>query len=62
MFLVNQSVLGLFSTGQTKGLVVDSGDGGTHIVPVYEGYISKYCVEKNDFCGLEITKELLRLL
>ena len=54
-------MLGLYSSGQTKGLVVDSGEGGTHVVPVYEGYISKDCVQRNDFCGEKLTKTLLEL-
>ena len=31
-------VLALFASGRTSGLVVESGDGATNVVPVFEGY------------------------
>lgn len=62
IYLGNQGVLGLFATGNTKGVALDSGEGGTHVVPVYEGYVSPYSVDKIDISGKNITEHLHGLL
>jgi actin-related protein 2 len=34
-----QALLSLMCEGHTTGVVFDSGDGVSHVIPVYEGYI-----------------------
>ena len=61
LYLGNQGTLALFSTGSTKGVVLDSGEGGTHVIPIFEGYISPYSVLSSKISGKIITDRLLDL-
>jgi len=62
LYVAIQAVLSLYSNGRTTGMVVDSGDGVTHTVPVFEGFQIPHAVKKNFIAGRAITDHMVGLL
>ena len=57
-----QAVLSLMSEGLSTGIVMDSGDGVSHVIPVVEGYIQMHAKQRLDLSGRHVTNYLVKLL
>jgi len=57
-----QAMLTLYAQGLLTGCVVDTGDGVTHVVPVYDGFVPQNLIRRLDVAGRHITRYLIKLL
>jgi len=62
LYLCSTAVLAMWSTGKKTGIVLESGGGVTHVVPIYENHSVPHAIQRLSLGGRDVTDRLVTLL
>jgi actin-related protein len=60
--LANSAVLSLYASGRINGVVLESGDGASHAVPIFESRVLPHATLPIQFAGQDMTEHLAKIL
>lgn len=60
--VMNTAALSMYSTGKVSGLIVESGEGLSYTVPIFEGYALPHAQIQLQAAGQDITNSLIQQL
>ena len=62
LYIAIPGVLSIYSAGKFTGIVVDSGEGVTQFVPIFEGCSLTHAVNRLNLAGRDLTEFMMKLL
>lgn len=62
LYMCDQGVLELYSAGRMSGIVLNVGEGCTHVVPVQEGYALSHAIKRLPYSGKDISERLRKIM
>jgi actin-related protein 2 len=62
LYIGVQAMLTLYAQGLVTGVVVDSGDGVTHVVAVYDGFVPRHLTRRLNIAGRHLTQYMIKLM